>query len=337
MAGAGPDNGTSYDVTRLQGPTIEEDLAARDFTVNAMAVPLAGGELLDPAGGADDLAAGVLRVVSPAAYEADPLRALRLVRFAAELGLVPDAETERLTIAAAPRLAEPAAERVYAELRRIVGAPDPSAALRLADRLGVLDAVLPELRALQGIDQSRFHHLDVFDHTLEVLDHVVAISADPETVFGPHAERLAAVLAEPLGDGITRGDALRFGALFHDIAKPATRGVRADGRVTFVGHSRAGEQLSAEVLRRLRAGEKVVALTAALAREHLVLGFLMHERPLGRRALHTYLRQTEPVEVEVTVLSAADRLATRGEGQEPWIAGPPRARTRGDGRGARLA
>jgi putative nucleotidyltransferase with HDIG domain len=314
-------SGATFDVTRLQGATIEEDLANRDFSINALALPLAGGDVIDPTGGRADLDAGVLRLAAPGAYDADPLRTLRLVRMATELGLAPDADTERLTRAAASRLAEPAAERVYAELRRILSAPAAVAGLRLADRLGVLEVVLPELVALRGIEQSRFHHLDVYEHTLEVLDRLIEIESDPAAVFGPAGDRVAAVLAEPLGDGLTRGEALRIGALLHDIAKPATRAVRDDGRVTFVGHSTEGERMSGETLRRLKTGEKVRSFVGALTREHLALGFLMHRRPLDRSEVHAYLRETEPVELEVTLLSCADRMATRGEGQEEWIEG----------------
>lgn len=304
------DRATTYDFSPLQGATIEEDLAKRDFTVNAMAEPLAGGGLIDPHGGERDLRQGLLRVVGPRAYEADPLRALRLVRLATELGLRPEPETERLTVAAAARLAEPSPERVFAELRRIVVADGCLTGLELADRLGVLGAVLPELVALKGIAQSRFHHLDVFEHTLEVLRQLLDLDLEPA---------VEAVLAEPLADELTRGEALRFGALFHDVGKAATLGERPDGRVTFIGHDAAGERIAYEVFRRLRASEKLRSYVAKLTREHLVLGFMVHDRPIDRRAIHAYLRRCEPVEVEVTVLSCADRLATRGEGQEPWI------------------
>jgi poly(A) polymerase len=332
------------DVSPLAGRTIEEDLAQRDFTVNAMAVPLSGGERIDPHGGASDLRAGVLRVVGEGAYASDPLRPLRLVRFAAELGLRPDAATEQLTAAAAPRLSEPAPERVFAELRSLVVAPGVLEGLALAMRLGVLGAVLPELAALEGIEQSRFHHLDVLDHTLDVLRRLMELEAAPEEVFGDLAPRIRAQLDAPLADDLTRGQGLRLAALFHDIGKPATRGERADGRVTFIGHDSAGVEVVDGVFRRL-----LRSYVGKLTREHLVLGFLVHDVPLPPRAVHGYLRRCEPVEVEVTVLSCADRMATRGAGQEPWIeahlelaagvmaaaldwreAGPPEPPLRGD-------
>jgi len=307
-----------FDVSPLQGDGIEADLAQRDFTINAMAVALPGGEPLDPHGGRADLDRRVLRAL-PGAYDRDPLRALRLVRLAAELDLVPEERTERETAAAAPRLAEPSPERVFAELRRTLVAPGALGGLDLAARLGVLGAVLPELAALEGIEQSRFHHLDVLDHTMEVLRRLTALEADLEAVFGELAAPLREQLELPLADELTRGQALRFAALFHDVAKPATRGVREDGKVTFIGHDAAGEQVVRRVFRRLRASERLSAYVGKLTRDHLVLGFLVHRRPVDARAMHAYLRRTEPVEVEVTLLSCADRMATRGEGQGPWI------------------
>ncbi|MGH2801344.1 MAG: tRNA nucleotidyltransferase, partial [Thermoleophilaceae bacterium] len=157
--------GRVWDFAPLQGETIEEDLGRRDFTVNAMARPverleLAAGELVDPLGGRADLAARVLRVLGPEAYERDPLRPLRLARFAAELGFAPDPETERLTAAAAPRVAEAAGERVFGELRRLVIADGALGGLELADRLGLLRPVLPEVAELHDVEQSQYHHLD---------------------------------------------------------------------------------------------------------------------------------------------------------------------------------
>jgi putative nucleotidyltransferase with HDIG domain len=347
-----------YDFAPLQGGTIEEDLAKRDFTVNAMARPVAlealagadaAADLVDPLGGRADLEAGILRVLGAGAYESDPLRALRLARFAAELGFAPEPDTERLTRAAAPRVADAAGERVFGELRRLVIAGGALPGLELADRLDVLDAVLPELTALHGVGQSDYHHLDVYDHTLEVLAQLIEVETRLDELFGADADRLRAVLAEPLADDLTRGQALRFGALLHDIGKPVTRGVRADGRITFMGHDAAGERMVHDLARRLRTSERFARFVAGLTRHHLVLGFLVHERPLDRAQVYRYLRRTAPVEVEVTLLSCADRLATQGRRGDEATAvhlelarelmgaaldwreqGPPRVPVRGD-------
>ena len=308
--------GRVYDFSPLQGDTIEQDLAKRDFTVNAIGRPLGGGELIDPFGGQGDLEARTLRVLGRAAYESDPLRPLRLARFAAELGFSPDPETERLTAEAAPRTTEAAGERVFAELRRLVLAPGVLAGLDLADRLGLVRAVLPELADLHDVEQSQYHHLDVYGHTIEVLERLIEMEGRLEELFGPSGAQAADVLDEPLADELTRRQALRFGALLHDIGKPATRAVRPDGRITFMGHDRVGQEMVRNVCRRLRTSEHLAKFLGALTRHHLRLGFLVHERPLDRRAVYRYLTRTAPVEVEVTLLSCADRLATRGRHAE---------------------
>jgi len=348
--------GRVFDFARLQGDSIEADLGERDFTINAMARPLGGeGELIDPHGGRGDLESGVLRVLGPRSYEADPLRPLRLVRFAAELGFAPDPETERLTGAAAPRTGQASPERVFAELRRLIAADGALEGVALADRLGLLAAVLPEVSGLHEVEQSQFHHLDVYGHTLEVLARQLELEGRLEEVFGAMSPQLRAVLEEPLADGLTRGQTLRFGALLHDIGKPPTRGVRADGRITFIGHDAVGEEMVRALCRRLRTSERLSRFLEGLTRHHLVLGFLVHERPLDRRIVYRYLKHTSPVEVEVTLLSCADRLATRGKNADKAIAahldlarelmaealawrasGPPRPPLRGDELAAEL-
>ena len=308
------------DVSPLQGASIEDDLAKRDFSANAMAVPLTEPELLDPLGGRADLEAGTLRVLGAESYREDPLRPLRLARIATELSLEPDAETERLTRAYASRVPKTSPERIWAELRRLVTADRVVEGLALADRLGLTEAVLPELAGLRGVEQSHFHHLDVHDHTLEVLREQLRLEAGLDEVFGSLTPDLRAVLDEPLADELTRMQALRFGALVHDMAKPATRRELPDGRVSFIGHDRVGEDLVVRLCRRLRTSERLAAFLGGVTRHHLVLGFLVHERPLDRRAVYRYLRTCDPVEVEVTVLSCADRRATRGRNAEAAIA-----------------
>ncbi|HEV7774803.1 MAG TPA: HDIG domain-containing protein [Conexibacter sp.] len=309
------------DLSPLLGEMIEQDLAQRDFTINAIAEPLAGGERVDPTGGQADLAARRLRMVSPAAFSADPLRVMRLPRFACELAL--GAEPATLAAAAdhAPGLADVAAERVFAELKRIVASPDPLAGIELMERVGAVDVILPELAALAGVQQSAYHHLDVYQHTLAVLAEAVALERDPVGILGEqHGAAVAAVLAEPLADELTRGTALRFGALLHDIAKPQTRAVNEEGRVSFWHHDSKGAELSRAILARLHASERLRAHVAALTRHHLRPGFLVRERPLPRRVEYRYLKACDPVEVDVTLLSVADRLATRGQRSDVAIA-----------------
>jgi poly(A) polymerase len=304
------------DVSKLHDDGIEADLQRRDFTVTAIAVPLAGpaGEPLDPVGGATDAAARLLRAVSERSFVDDPLRILRAARLGAQLGFEPEAGTVALARAAARRAGDPAGERQLAELRLLIAGPDPVRGLELLDELGATPAVLPEFAALHGVEQNPNHHLDVHGHTLEVLRNLVAIEADLDRYAGAAATDLRALMDEPLADGFTRGGALRFAAVLHDVGKPATRQEHEGGFVSFVGHDREGAALVHAACARLKASRALARHLEALTLHHLHLGFMAAERPLSRRRLHDYLRLTEPVAADVTVLTVADRLSARGSG-----------------------
>lgn len=341
--------GWQVDLTPLEGQTIETDLARRDLTINAIARPLGGdGALVDPAGGLADLAARRLRAVASDSFERDPLRALRLARFAGELEFAAEPGTVALARASAPELVGVASERVFAELRRLLTARRALDGLDLMEATAVTDAVLPELVSLRGIEQSRFHHLDAYQHTRAVLAEAIALERDPEPAFGADAAAVRELLAAPLANDLTRGGALRFGALLHDIAKPETRAVTAEGRITFMGHDELGARMSAAIMSRLRASVQLSEHVSRLTCHHLRLGFLVHKMPLHRREVYRYLDACSPVAADVTVLSVADRLATRGDNAGPaierhlelarqllhealrWSADPPRPPIRGD-------
>jgi poly(A) polymerase len=307
------DRAWQLDATALRGETIEADLGARDFTLGAVAVPVAGGEPVDPFGGLADLERRLLRVLGEESFAADPLRLLRAPRLAADLGLEVDSGTVALARATAARAAEPAGERQLAELRRLVGGPDPLRGVALLDELGLTAVVLPELEALRGVEQGPNHHLDVHGHTLAVLEQALAVEADLERFVGERATETVALLDEPLADEMSRRTALRFGALLHDVGKPATRGER-EGYVTFIGHDQVGAEMVGGLCRRLRASQRLSRHLQALTLHHLRLGFLVHEAPLSARRIHEYLRATEPVAADVTLLTVADRLSARGSG-----------------------
>jgi poly(A) polymerase len=316
------DRGWQVDLTPLQGGSLEADLGARDLTVNAMAEPLLGGELVDPFGGARDLAERRLRMVSPAAFAADPLRTIRVARLATELHFEVEPATADAVRAHASGLDDVSSERVFAELRRIVVADDAVDGVILVDELGLTATVLPELTDLRGVEQTAYHHRDVHGHTLEVLQATIDLERDPALALGEDdlAAPVQALLAEPLADQLTRGGALRFGALLHDVAKPRTRTEFPDGRIGFPNHDEQGAEMARAALARLRASERLRAHVAALTRHHLRLGFLVHDMPLDRRAIYRYLVACEPVEADVTLLSVADRLATRGRKADEAIA-----------------
>lgn len=302
------------DITPIQGGSLYADLALRDLTVNAMAVPVVGPpEIIDPHGGQDDLAARRLRSVGASAFAADPVRILRVARLAEQLGCAVEPETARRARDATPQLWSKAPERLRDELYRMMCLPRAWQAFAQLDALGGLGALLPAWEQSRGLDQSDYHHKDVVGHTLEVVEHICALRDDPTPVFRADGAAVAEILDERLADGLMRGQVLALSGLLHDMGKPATHGQLPNGRVTFLGHDRVGADLAGTLLGRLRTATRVRDAIVMCVAQHLQLGFLVHRQPLSLRRIDGYLQLTEVAPVELILLTVADRLATRGQ------------------------
>ncbi len=235
------------------GSSLVEDLARRDFTVNAMAVSLGPDRTVtDPFGGLGDLLAGRLRTPGPAteSFADDPLRMLRAVRFVAQLGLTPSDDVVAAMTAQAPDLARITPERVQHEFSRTLGNPAPRAALELLVSTGLADVMLPELSALRMEIDEHHQHKDVYTHSLTVLDQAIALE-----------------LADPAADSPDL--VLRLAALLHDIGKPATRRHEARGRVSFHHHEVVGAKLVRKRLQALKYPKEVVEQVSRLTFLHL--------------------------------------------------------------------
>ncbi len=232
------------------GGSLVEDLARRDFTVNAMAISLGPDRTVtDPFGGLGDLLAGRLRTPGRAedSFADDPLRMLRAVRFVAQLGLTPAPEVVAAMTALAPELGRITAERVQQEFSRTLLNPAPRAALELFVSTGLADVVLPELAALRMEIDEHHQHKDVYSHSLTVLDQAIA-------------------LEEP---GSPPDLVLRLAALLHDIGKPATRRHEERGRVSFHHHEVVGAKLVRKRLQALKYSKEVVEQVSRLTFLHL--------------------------------------------------------------------
>jgi len=308
--------GARVDLADFRAPTLAGDLAARDYTVDALAVPLgpllARGRapVLDPTGGLADLRARRLRPAGPGVLDADPLRALRGVRLEAALGFRLTPPAARAVRAAAPGLASVSAERVRDELLLLLALAESARALRRADALGLLAAVLPEVEPMRRTPQPAPHRFDVLEHSLRAVggaDVVVARAA----ALAPLGEELAAHLAAPLGGGVTRGQALKLAALLHDVAKPQTRRA-AGGRVRFFGHDVEGARRSREIGERLRLPGAVTGLVERLVRHHLRPMHLAAAGEVTARARYRFYRDLGPDTRDLLLLALVDAAAVRG-------------------------
>jgi len=310
------DGGLTLDVTDFRAPTLDGDLAARDFTVDALAVALtpllARGRapIVDPTGGLEDLKARRLRPADPRVLQEDALRALRAIRLEATLGLRLTPPAARAVKAAARGLARIAAERVRDELLIIMALPDTARALRRADALGVLGAVLPEVEPMRATKQPLPHRFDVLEHSLRAVggcDRLLArLSA-----LAPYGEELAVHLAEPLGGGARRDTALKLAALLHDISKPETRR-RVDGRVRFFEHDVIGARRVREIGERFRLPERLTAVIERVVRHHLRPMHLAHAGAITPRARYRFYRDLREDTRDLLLLVLADAAAVTG-------------------------
>ncbi|MFA3877241.1 CCA tRNA nucleotidyltransferase [Streptomyces sp. MMCC 100] len=229
------------------GDSVEEDLVRRDFTVNAMAVALPEKVFIDPHGGLDDLAAGVLRTPGTPedSFSDDPLRMMRAARFAAQLDFEVAPEVVKAMQDMAERIDIVSAERVRDELNKLILASHPRKGLTLLVETGLAERVLPELPALRLERDEHHRHKDVYDHTLIVLEQAMALESE--------------------GPDLT----LRLAALLHDIGKPRTRRFEKDGRVSFHHHEVVGAKMTKKRMIALKYSNELVKDVSRLVELHL--------------------------------------------------------------------
>ncbi|ASU81728.1 CCA tRNA nucleotidyltransferase [Nocardiopsis gilva YIM 90087] len=232
------------------GSSLYEDLVRRDFTVNAMAVHLPGREFIDPFGGLSDLRERRLRTPGRPedSFSDDPLRIMRAIRFAAQLGFTLAPEVKAAAADMADRLRIVSAERIRDELTKLMVSPDPRVGIEHMVDLGIASCVLPEIPKLRLEIDEHHRHKDVYEHSLTVLDQ--AIDLEKQRDMKPDL-------------------VLRLAALLHDVGKPKTRAFESGGRVTFHHHEVVGASMTKSRLSALRFSKDVVADVSRLVALHL--------------------------------------------------------------------
>lgn len=259
--------------------SIKEDLARRDFTVNAMACDLRG-QLIDPYGGEEDLAVGVLRTVGDPEkrFQEDALRIMRGLRFAAVLGFEIEEETAAAMMSCRSLLKDISAERIFVELKKLLTGKYAGDVLR--KYVDVLDDVLPEIWAMKGFEQHNpYHKYDVLEHCIRAME---AVITTPDNL-----------------------EEMKMAALFHDVGKPDTYFMDEEGIGHFHGHPKKSEELVRGILKRLKADKATLERVATLVRYHDLI-FDKDERLLKR----WMNRLTPEVLLEILEIKLADNFAT---------------------------
>lgn len=335
----------TVDIAGLRGPDIEADLRLRDFTINALALPLDAAlrlpppptALIDPTGGLADLRAGILRPCGPTSLLDDPLRVLRAARLCATLELRPAPELVDLARVAAPGLEQVAGERARDELLKLLDAPAAAPWLRFLDACGALTRLIPELEPGRDCEQPYVHFLPVLAHMLETvaaLDWLlggparaealpVAVRTHPELSRSlPFAAPVQELMAERRAGGHRRQALLKLAALIHDNAKPQTKAIHPDGKVSFYGHQELGADAAVQIGRRLCLSRNDLRYVELVVREHMRPGQLRAVEVLTPRALYRFFRDLGDAGPDVLLHELADHLATRGPHVDPegWVA-----------------
>lgn len=308
------------DLSDFRGKTLEADLARRDFTINAMAVPLAtwctdlgwATQLIDPLRGQDDLAARRLRVCFAHTFLEDPVRILRAFRFAAELEFTLEEDVPPLMVAAMARLGNVAGERIRDELCAMLNTNRAAGALQELNDVGALDVLFPELQAGRGVEQGGYHHLDVLGHELETVAQCDRMMTD----FAEFTPTLRTPLAHYCELMVVEGRPykvlVKLAGLFHDVGKPATKRIEPDGDIWFLGHEQFGAALVTTMTERLRLSKREGEMVQRLVLYHLRPGHLSREVQLTRRAIFRFFRDLGDDGPACLLTWWADRLATRG-------------------------
>jgi len=312
------------DFSTVKG-NIEEDLARRDFTIDAIAVDL--GQLgkdyvqvIDPFNGWGDLQRGIIRAITDTAFESDPARLLRAVRLAAELRFSIDDETEALIRCYHHLVAGVAGERIREELLRLLAVAQAGQFLPYLEELGLLTAVIPELAQTKGVNQPKEHFWEVFDHSIQTVTATDFLLRQGDWQYAnekvlavaPWSVMLAEHFDHEVSSGSTRRLLLKLAALLHDIAKPQTKAVDNSGRIRFLGHASEGAAIVANILERLRFSGKEIKLVETIVRHHLRPMQMAHDGLPSHRAIYRYFRDTGDTGIDILFLSLADHLATRG-------------------------
>jgi poly(A) polymerase len=320
---------TMVDFSHYRGVDLFADLADRDFTINALAMPATARTkeaIIDHTGGLADLNAHLLRLTRPDSLRRDPARALRAIRLSMQLGYRLTAESESEVVTAAPALQEISAERVRDEVVKIMALPAVYLAVEQMHELGLLAVILPEVDALASVRQSEPHHEPVLPHTISVLRWLERLerslfgeemepdpaAAQARTILTPYLEALDARWQRTVDGGLDGRLVLRLAALFHDVGKKATKTIDEEGRFRFFGHAEEGADLAGRRLRKLCLSNDAIHQIEIIVKEHMRP--LMLAQSLGatpsRRAAYRYFKAAADNGLDVGLLSLADHLAT---------------------------
>ncbi len=300
-------DGYILDFAGCEGKNIDQDIQRRDFTINALYMDAnEGREIVDLVGGIDDIKNGSIRCLDPAVFVSDPLRLLRAFRFAACLKFEIDSRTLAWIKQYSKSIDTVAGERISYELFLIFGVNKSASIIKMLAETGLLEVIFPELKATRQVTNNAYHHLNLFDHSVE------AVIKAEEEFLKEFSVWEKTNLTDYLSPGISNLAVCKLASLLHDIGKPGTWVITEEGKHTFIGHERTGEGMVSPIAKRLRWSNATENLVSMLIALHLRPGQLFHNTPATAKGINRLYRKTQRDFPALILLALGDLGATKG-------------------------
>jgi len=304
--------GLQIDISEPKGSNLQEDLLERDFTINSMAIRMSDGALFDSAEGIRDLINKKIRLTSDLAFIKDPVRLIRAYRFVAEMNFQLDERTSILIMEQAPLISQVPSERVRDEIFKILNLKNSSNVLYNLYKVGILKVIFPELTLLERVsaEPQRFHHLNGLEHSFEALRCLERILLLKSPIWQDISEKLTFYLNHIIGGGRKNIQLLKLATLLHDVGKPITMKFDSN-KISYLNHDHEGAIIVEKIARRMRLSKSEIKELKHLVKNHMQPIFIPIENPEAH--ILKFLSKTYPYTVNITLLSLADRLSSRGQ------------------------
>ena len=299
-----PDKVNYIDVTNPVGDSIEKDLMRRDLTINAIAVNIRTGELIDISGGVTDIKNKCLNYVNELNFVDDPLRLLRVYRFQALYGFQLAPETINAVCKYADLIHKPAVERINYELLKLFGGEYAHVALENMNKTWLLEEIFPFVKELKQVPPNSHHHLDLFNHSVETVKQVQNLYNSAESDVKEHLDSI------DFG-GFTSLAHLKLAAFMHDIGKFSTWTI-VDGKHRFIKHDDVGAKMSVKILKNLHFSNKQIDYISSMIKYHIYPSHVMSSPQITEKIMMRYIRKMDKNSIDAIILAQADRLSARG-------------------------
>ncbi len=297
----------AYDIAPANGKSLKADLNKRDFTINAMAMPLDtihdNQKIIDPHNGIDDLNHKTIRMISSANLRTDPIRLLRAYRIGSLLNFTIDPKTSRAIKNTSSVIYTSAGERIKDELVKLLNTPRSHRYLLMMNDTGLLTAVFPELSPLKGCTQNAFHQYDAFEHTLKAYGFLERLLHDPDSMASE------IINLKSLLPASKHYAMLKYAILLHDIGKPTMRSIDPKGRIHFYRHEKISADMAAKINQRLRLSNQEQRYTDFIIRHHLSLLSLFTaytQNRLSKKAIARFFLKGEHMTKDLLIHTTAD-------------------------------